>query len=61
MISVEWFDNETCENCGHQSPHCAELDLQKHLENVGGFDHTVIALQMKLCSNCVADLIKRLQ
>lgn len=59
MISVEWENDQTCQSCRTEHvPHCASVTIvlteridedSKHLRN------------FLLCSNCVADLIKRLR
>lgn len=59
MISVEWFDNEKCENCGQSKPHCAHIDLNFDPDNLQPSPNGLWFGAM-LCSDCVEDLKKRL-
>jgi len=57
MINCEWFDNETCDNCGREhQPHCVEITFDFGDEPaVTAPDFTAM-----LCSDCIEDLKKRL-
>lgn len=59
MISVEWFDNGTCNNCGQDKPHCARIEF---LFEKDGTDDERLTPEFNgmLCSDCTEDLKKRL-
>lgn len=58
MITVEWINDETCENCGKHSPHCASIDFNFDPDNPEPSPD--ILFNAILCSDCVADLKNRL-
>lgn len=58
MITVEWHNEQKCDNCGQNKPHCAELTLP--IEALRSKISGEIETGLMLCSDCVEDLKKRL-
>lgn len=52
MISVEWENNGTCDNCGKDKAHCAQLHIEP--------ERPVDTIDVLLCSDCVGELKKKL-
>lgn len=57
MISVQWHNDGTCENCGENKPHCAEIAVEKFNDNeyVNPPKPSVL-----LCSDCIHELKTKL-
>lgn len=56
-IFVEWFDDQTCENCGKEhQPHCAKISIPGKTVKAKKVNRVVAML----CSDCVEELKKRL-
>lgn len=57
MINVEWTNNGTCENCGKENPHCAQIT---HSDGKPPEEAAAPLIDILLCAPCVEDLKKRL-
>ncbi len=63
MINVQWIQQGTCENCGKDNPHCAQLNLNLRPFSFPETPETVVferVFDALLCAPCVEDLKKRL-
>jgi len=59
MISIEWHNNGTCDNCSKENvPHCAAVDFNFAPEDAEPSPDRLF--NTMLCSDCVEDLKRRL-
>jgi hypothetical protein len=56
MITIEWENEQMCDNCGETKPHCAKISIPGKTPTA----KKVNPVESLLCSDCVEDLKKRL-